>query len=238
MAYEIVHTRLGGDGARAAQGGSDNPHLAVCLENLAGVELAMARHVKPQDQAFFYDKARKNAVEAKKTSERVYGKEHPDVARALYLLGCILTPTDARSEAKQNLEEAKRIEEKVWAADHPQLAATLAAIAALEHSPSGMGKAIKMDEQLLGENHPTVAQLLFELASIYRKIGIPAKAEEPLNRCLKIREEALPPYHPELAEAYQLSAELRKDRDPDGAKTMEDRAAECRNAYDEADRDQ
>jgi tetratricopeptide (TPR) repeat protein len=61
------------------------------------------------------------------------------------------------------------------------------------------GKALSIQEQLLGQAHPRVAATLNNLAVLYREQGRYAEAESCFHRALHIYEQALGPDHPEVA---------------------------------------
>ena len=78
-------------------------------------------------------------------------------------------------------------------------------------------KALKIREEVLGENHPDTATSANNLAGLYRLKGEYKKAELLYNKVLKIREEVLGENHPDialiyndLANLYELKGEYKK----------------------------
>src|ERR1700722_11542716 len=59
-------------------------------------------------------------------------------------------------------------------------------------------RALKIDEKLLGPEHPNVATDLNNLAEFYRIENRPADAEPLYRRALDMREKALGPDHPDM----------------------------------------
>src|SRR5215467_11538142 len=73
-------------------------------------------------------------------------------------------------------------------------------------------RALAIQEKALGPNHPSVANLLNNLAFIYVNQGRYAEAEPLYKRSLAIREKALGPDHPDVAASLSNLAELYKDQ--------------------------
>jgi len=73
-------------------------------------------------------------------------------------------------------------------------------------------KAREIDEKALGKNHPTVATIINNLATLYQKLGDYTKAESLFNSCLEIREKALGKDHSDVATSLNNLAALYQAR--------------------------
>ena len=73
-------------------------------------------------------------------------------------------------------------------------------------------RALAIQEKALGPNHPSVANLLNNLAFLYVAQGRYAEAEPLYKRSLAIREKALGPDHPDVAASLGNLAQLYKDQ--------------------------
>jgi len=73
-------------------------------------------------------------------------------------------------------------------------------------------RALAIDEQALGPDHPATATSLNNLAGLYRAQGRWAEAEPLLQRALAIREQALGPDHPATATSLNNLASLYQDQ--------------------------
>jgi tetratricopeptide (TPR) repeat protein len=69
-------------------------------------------------------------------------------------------------------------------------------------------RALQIREQVLGPQHPDVAQGLNNLAELYHTQGKYEEAEPLYQRALKIREQALGPQHPDVAQSLNNLAAL------------------------------
>ena len=67
---------------------------------------------------------------------------------------------------------------------------------------------LRLGEEELGPNHPTMAVLLDELGDRYRVLGRLTEAEPPYVRALAIREKALGSQHPDVAQSLNNLAAL------------------------------
>lgn len=71
-------------------------------------------------------------------------------------------------------------------------------------------KALKVAEEIVGPDHPSVATSLNNLAALYETQGHYAQAEPLYKRALQIHEKALGPDHPRVATSLNnLSALYR-----------------------------
>ena len=69
-----------------------------------------------------YEGARSAIERALKIDEKVYGPDHPDVARDVNNLGRVLQDLGDFEEARKYFERALKIDEQVYGPDHPDVA--------------------------------------------------------------------------------------------------------------------
>lgn len=219
--------------------GPKHPYRLTGLMGLCEVYLRQDR----------YDKARSVCEEARAIAEKTFEKDHPSVARCLVLEAKILVAEGKAREARGLFERALKIVKKRFGDAHPLMADSLGGLASLDSSPRTLSggvaryeEAEKIYEQLLGprhEEHPAVARLLLGMAKLEAKRGKIDKAHKLLARCLRVQEQTLVPYDPELAETLIAQAELLRAEKPpknDAAEVLEKRAEEIRENYAKANR--
>ncbi|MFC2108097.1 tetratricopeptide repeat protein [Candidatus Bipolaricaulota bacterium] len=83
--------------------------MATCVNNLGGVLQDLGQHAEAKA-------AYERALEI---DEKVYGPDHPKVARDVNNLGGVLQALGQHAEAKAAYERALEIAEKVYGPDHP-----------------------------------------------------------------------------------------------------------------------
>ena len=69
-------------------------------------------------------------------------------------------------------------------------------------------KAIVIDEQIFEHNHPQLALYYFNLAQVEQDLENPNDAERLFYKALSIREESLPPGHPDTKKSYTFLVNL------------------------------
>jgi len=72
-------------------------------------------------------------------------------------------------------------------------------------------RALAIDEQAYGPNHPTVATVLDNLAMVLRDLGRPGEARPLFERALAITEQAYGPNHPQVAAVLNNLAMVLRD---------------------------
>jgi class 3 adenylate cyclase/tetratricopeptide (TPR) repeat protein len=120
---------------------------------------------------------------------------------AVSLVGLLLTVP--RAAFAQGLAEAAALNQQViqlYSQGHYSEAIPLAQ------------RALAMQEKALGPHHPTVANLLNNLALLYDHQGRYSEAEPLFKRTLAIREKALGSDHPDVAASLNNLAQLYKDQ--------------------------
>src|SRR5680860_1122004 len=189
--------------------------------------------------------------------EQSYGAEHPNVARDLNNLAQLLQATNRLAEAEPLMRRALAIDEQSYGAEHPEVAIDLNNLAQLlqakwhglsardrevgrEHGQSAhatllaeaeplMRRALAIDEQSYGAEHPEVAIDLNNLAQLLqakwhglsardREVGrehgqsahatLLAEAEPLMRRALAIDEQSYGAEHPNVARDLNNLAQL------------------------------
>jgi len=108
-----------------------------------------------------YDGARKLLEKALEIDEKVYGKDHPNVAIRINNLGLALKDLGELEEAKKCFERALQIGEKVYGPDNPTVAtmgnnlgSVLQDLGDLQEAKECVERALKILRNKLGDNHP------------------------------------------------------------------------------------
>ena len=218
--------------------GPKHPYMIAGLLGLAEVFLRQDR----------YDQAKNACAQAREIAEKTFGEEHPSLAqymiRRMIIRAKILVAQGKTHEARDLFEQASEIAKKHFGDAHPLVADSLAGLASLDDSPrtltGGVARfeeALKIYEQLLGprhQEHPAIARLMFGMAKLNAKRGKIDKARELLARCLRIQQQTLVPYDPQLADTLLAQAELlRGEKTPNSDKiqALEKRAQQIRENY-------
>ncbi|MEA1951840.1 MAG: tetratricopeptide repeat protein, partial [Planctomycetota bacterium] len=214
--------------------GPKHPYMIAGLMGLAEVFVCQGD----------FEQARSKCAQARKIAEKAFGKEHATAARCMVLDAMILVAEGKGYEARGLFEGALELSKKRFGEVHPLVADSLAGLGSLENGPrtitGGIARyeeAIAIYEQLLGpryEKHPAVARLLRGMAKLEAKRGKIDEARQLLGRCLKIQEQVLVPYDPELAETLLAQAALLRGEKPpknDAAEALEKRAEGIRENY-------
>jgi tetratricopeptide (TPR) repeat protein len=194
--------------------GPDHPHVAIRLNNLAGL-LQATNHLAEAAEA---EPLMRRALVI---AEAAYGPVHPDVATALNnLAGLLLVthhPAEA-AEAEHLVRRALAIDEAAYGTDHPRVANRLNNLATLLQSMNRlaeaeplMRRALAIDENAYGPAHPHVAIDLNTLALLLQDTKHLAKAEPLVRRALEIDEAAYGPDHPAVARGLTILALLLQD---------------------------
>ncbi len=175
--------------------------------------------------------------------EKVYGKEHHDVANSLNNLAELYRTQGDYKAAKPLYERSLSIVKKVYGKEHP-LVATCLNNQALLYKTQGDYKAAKplyeralaIDEKILGKEHTDVAIDLNNLAELYRTKSN-YKAAKPLyERSLAICEKVYGKEHPDVAKSLNNLAVLYDNqREYEKAKQLYERAIKIVNKFFEPD---
>lgn len=177
------------------------------------------------------------------SSEKVFGTEHPLVARCLNNLAYHLQYKGDYQSAESLYRRALEIRENLFGTNHTETAQSLNNLAELLRTKGDYQKAkplyrraLTIHEKLLGIDHSLVAISLNNLALLFYSKGDYEGAEPLYRRALKIREQASGAEHPETAKLLDNLAELlRVKGDYDGALPLCRRALKIREQVLDAD---
>lgn len=164
------------------------------------------------------------------------GKDHPEVANDVILMGMLHEAQGTVREAFTQYARALKIQEKAFGADDLRLVPTLAAIGFrmlelddLEGAHSVFVEVERLDRLNLGDGHPDVARDLRTLAEILQDLGEDEEAAAALREAAEIDRGA--EGGPGLAYAedlVMLSDSLRALKEPGEAARLAEEAAEIR----------
>jgi tetratricopeptide (TPR) repeat protein len=185
--------------------GAHHPHVALSLNNLAGLYRALGQYAKAEP---LYERAL--AIR-----EKALGPEHPDVAQSLNNLATLYYAQGGYAKAEPLHKTALAIREKVLGPEHPDVATSLNDLALVYRAQGHYAKAeplckraLAIYEKAFGPEHPYVAASLNNLAALYDDQGQYAMAEHLSERALAFREKILGPNHPDVATALNNLAAL------------------------------
>jgi len=137
--------------------------------------------------------------------EKVYGKEHPEVATDLNNLANLYYAQGAYEQALPLSERALAIDEKVYGKEHPDVATDLNNLANLYYAQGAYEQALPLSERalaimekMLGKEHPDVATSLNNIAGLYYAQGAYEQAKPLLERALKIANKFFKSDHPDV----------------------------------------
>jgi len=150
--------------------------------------------------------------------EHSYGKDHPNVARALNNLAELLRTTNRLAEAEPLYQRALEIDEQTYGKDHPMVARDLNNLAQLLHDTNRLveaepllRRAVSIFQTSLGDNHPSVASALNNLAALLGATNRLAEAEPLFRWALAIDEQTYGKDHPRVGGALNNLAQLLQD---------------------------
>ena len=209
----------------------DQPLLrAQLLDALGGIHTDLG----------LYDEARPLLEEALAIRERLYGREHLEVAETLIRLGT-LARLSGKGDAVPLLRRALALREARLGRDSPEVADllnTLGTALAVQGSSGEaellLRRSLALRERLWGDRDPRVALVLHNLSGLALQRGRTDEARELLRRALAIREAALPEDDPDLTgsrEALALVLLERKDTKAEGVRLLERVAASREKVY-------
>ncbi len=147
--------------------------------------------------------------------EKVFGKEHPDVAESLNNLAELHRVQGNYDQAKPLYERALAIFEKVHGQEHPSIATSLNNLALLHKAQGNYEKAkplyersLAIREKVFGKEHPDIAESLNNLAELHRVQGNYDQAKPLHERSLAILEKVHGQEHPFVATSLNNLAGL------------------------------
>ena len=185
----------------------DSPLTGIALFNWARVNTD------------FGDIARAEPLAARALAlfERVWGREHGDVARVLALQGRIYNEQLKLEEAEQAYTRAIAIREKIFGKEHSLTMAAQGGLGNVLMSRQKFQEAAKLysqlvqtEEKVFGLNRSDLAGDLVMLGLAYHSIRKPLEAEAAYQRAIAIYERTLGSDHPYLYEAHTRLMQLYK----------------------------
>ena len=186
-----------------------------------------------------YEQAKPLYEGALAIKEKVFGKEHPEVAISLNNLGLLYKTQDKYAKAKPLYERALAIHEKVFGKEHPDVANSLNNLAVLYDSQGNYERAkplyktsLAIKEKFFGKEHPSVATSLNNLAVLYRSQGNYFKAKPLFEGALTISEKVFGEEHPDVATSLNGLALLYYNQgEYEQAKPLYERALNIANKF-------
>ena len=165
-----------------------------------------------------YEQAKPLYERALAICEKVFGKEHPNVATSLNGLALLYKTQGDYEQAKPLYERALAIYEKVFGKEHPDVATSLNNLALLYYSQGDYEqakplyeRALAIREKVFGKEHPDVATSLNNLAGLYDFQGDYEQAKPLYERALKIMNQFFKPDHPNVRTVSENYASLLED---------------------------
>lgn len=153
-----------------------------------------------------FSKAKGLLERALKIDEKIYGLDHPNVARDINNLGGVLRDLAELEEARKYFERALKIDEKIYGPDHLNVAIDvnnlgliLQDLGGLQDARDCYERALKIDGELCGPDHPEVAIDINNLGSVLKDLSELQEARKCFERALKIGEKVYGPDHPCIA---------------------------------------
>ncbi len=198
--------------------GSDNPHVAIRLNNLVSL-------LQDTNRLAEAEPLMRRALQINEAS---FGPDHPSVAGCLNNLASLLKITYRLEEAEPLIRRALKIDEAAFGPKHPDVARDLSNLTTLLQATNRLTeaeplirRALDIDEDSYGLDHPLVAVRLNNLASLLQDMNRLAEAEPLLRRALGIDEASYGSGHPTLAtELNNLAQILQATNRPEEAESL------------------
>jgi tetratricopeptide (TPR) repeat protein len=157
--------------------------------------------------------------QALKIDEKVFGKDHPNVATDVNNIAVVLQDKGELEAALQYLQKALEIDEKVLGKNHPKVASDVNNIAMVlkdkgdtEAALQYLHQALEIDEKALGKDHPNVATDVNHIALVLKDKGDTEAALQYLHRALEIDEKVFGKDHPKVAIRVNNIAMILQDK--------------------------
>lgn len=175
--------------------GSNHPKLARSLYNLAALSY---------DEQGNYEEAEALFLRALHIWEQSLGPDHPEAAYPVFGLAVLYYEQGKYEQAEPLFLQALHIWEQSLGPDHRNLTYSLDGLAKVYHqegkyeqAESLFQRALFIWEQTLdqGQQHPEVAEVLYDFAALQEAQGNRREAASLYQRALAIREQVLGPDH-------------------------------------------
>ena len=188
-------------------------HLGEALSHLKQSEGALANFYlgRALVERHDYDEALKAFEQVVAIRVRVLGENHLDVARALTNLGAVLTQLGRFDDALAAHNRALAIQRRA-AADDLEIHPSLRGIGMIQMRKGDFAGALEsfraaqaVVEKRYGDNHPFLADSLYNVAHALEKLNRLEESQKLLERSLDIRKRMLPPDHPAASATFGIS---------------------------------
>ena len=203
-------------GTHAVQAVKHAEKLQVGLESTARLLNQLGMYSQGRAEL---DQAKDYYERALAIDEKVYGPEHPDVARDANNIGTILY---AQGDLAGALEWTKRglaIDEKVYGPEHPDVARDANNIGTILYAQGDLAGALEwtkrglaIDEKVYGAEHPSVAVRANNIGQILQAQGDLEGALKWTKRALAIDEKVYGPEHPRVAILTNNMGQILQDQ--------------------------
>ena len=152
-----------------------------------------------------FDEAEKLLDESLVMSQKVYGKNHPQVSSVHKIRAWLFEQKKDFPVSIDSWQKALAVEEKLYGVNHPNIATTLNSIGAnyfnskkIEKAEETWQKALKIRQKSLGEEHPEVTWVISNLALLEFERKDYKKAEKLFSESLRIQKKGMPANHPQI----------------------------------------
>eukprot|EP00959_Pyramimonas_sp_CCMP1952_P152213 3184627-Pyramimonas_sp.AAC.1 len=156
-------------------------------------------------------------------------KEHPDVVDAIFVMGMLMKQKGQYQDAEGVFQQVLANREKIYGKEHPKVAETLNALFLLYSMEEGgdddpedelcmldrdedplslLERAVAIDKKVYGEEHPSTALRLNNLACLYMEMERYEDALPLLQRNLAIQEKVYGKVHMDVAYGLENLAAL------------------------------
>jgi CHAT domain-containing protein/Tfp pilus assembly protein PilF len=183
------------DAVRHFTAAGEGKWQGASLNQLGILQLELSQHAE----------ALESFRQALALTEKLYGKEHPQVAACLHNIGSALGDQGKHADALKQLDRARAILEKTEK-EGPGLAAVLNSLAHVHHLLADYDRAVAACERglairrkVFGPKHPEVAKNLDNLGDIHAERGDYARALECYREARAIFQEKRGEGHPDTA---------------------------------------
>lgn len=162
-----------------------------------------------------YEEATPHLWRAMGIYQRLYVRDHLNLAASLHNLARLLFAKGDYVSARRMFEEALDMRRRLLGPEHADVAVTLNDLAMLLHTlgdveaaESFYGRALAMDRRLLPADHPDTASTLHNLAVLLRDQGKLDAAKDLFDEALKMRRRVLGAEHTYVAATIDQLARL------------------------------
>lgn len=194
---EIIYKKA----LKYSEGSEDKVHLRFRAATLYGLARAMKETSR-------YTDAENYARLSLELRERLFGKEHPDTAISLGMLGLIVLNEGRLQDARTLLEKALPIHQKALGNNHPDTAKVEEGLAVINWKENKIGDADKLFRHAIASSKQAGAQT--EFANFSRKYGLFLVQQKRLEAALIAYRDAIDALDLVFANTRGLSDEVRE----------------------------